>query len=261
MNMIGKLFGLICGLLLLQCSTVGSNLHGETCSYWKTTQLDTIPEWYRSALDPPPTVVRDSLSDSLLRTVYFIGDSKTIVHYQSGEHEIWDSAANWLKWIRPGSLYVCNGDTILIDTDLIGFDDLSFNLDSSRCATVKGGYIHEDGGRGDVVMYDLANLKMTMLHLLVASNSAQMQPVVEDPFVAYSDWGDFYIYSTAGRHAELVFSRGGSYAQVTDCSRRFISDIRWSKDGTSVIFKYYPDVGEPEFVLYEVHRTRADKRK
>jgi hypothetical protein len=123
----------------------------------------------------------------------------------------------------------------------------------------RGTDIGDDASSGDLYVYRTSDMTQELLVQRVGGRpvTAPSFSPGESPFIAYADWGDFYIYDlhTPTIAGEPVFVRGGGYAHVSECAYRGISDIHWAEDGKSLVFKYFPSVFEAEYELYEVLLT------
>ena len=238
----------------------GAERDSSKCSYWQVRKLDDAPGWYEKACQRIPASLIESDQDTVYLVSYLVSDSVRIDRYQkrSWECEVPEIGTNF---VAPGSLYKVMGDSVsLLDSNITGFSRISFNSDSTRFVAAKVRSINDDGSLSDLYVYDVHGASASALVLRVGGRlgwEPQFSPG-DSRYIAYADWGDLYIYdlyimSLAG---DAVFQRGGGYAQGTRCSYRGITDIHWSEDGKSLVFKYYPSVFEQGYKLHEVSWSR-----
>jgi hypothetical protein len=230
----------------------GQVAHGqpEVCSDWQVRKLDKAPEWYEAVLAAPPVGKVTNIGDSLVRTDYVLNDSVTLVQYQHEQFEALNDAG-WDDYFEPGAIYLYGTDTVLLDSCAYGYSELSFDGDKRLCVATETEFIGPDGGRCAVVQYDLLERSKTVLRSHVRSQPPQYGPIIS--MIAYSDFADLYITSPSDA-GELVFNGGGGYAQDGECRGRWVTDLRWSPDGWTCVFKYHPDEGAMnQYELFEAH--------
>ena len=133
-----------------------------------------------------------------------------------------------------------------LDTTFEGYGDITFYADSTKCAAYKIGAYYDDGSSGRVVIFYLESRITEVISLEVGATEVEFS---SGGWLAYNDWADLWIYNSLN---ELVFKKGGSYARYGECMWQHIADIRWSPDGRSCVFKYYPGLAtETQYELYE----------
>ena len=239
---------------LTVCGVSMAQEKSADCSNWHVRKLDRAPDWYLAAVDAPMIGSVTKIGDSLERTDYVLNDSVTLVQYQ---HETFEALneMEWDSWFAPGSLYLCGRDTVLLDSCAYGYSELSFSGNNRMCVAKETEFIGPDGGTSAIVQYDLVRGTKTVLRSYVVGVPPRYEPVYLS-LIAYTDFADLYIVYP-GEAGELVFSRGGGYAQEGECRGRWINDVRWSPDGRSLVFKYYdtfPPSGDYE--LWEASWSR-----
>jgi len=228
----------VVSLVLVGGGFAGSDPQAQdVCSRWQVRKLDEAPAWYSEALKKPPTYKETRLSDSLWRTEYTLTSSISVVQYERSSYETSDSSF-FSRTVAPGSLYLCDKDTVLLDSNVCGYGILSFGPVSQWwCVTKEWEYIHEDGDRQSIVKFDLTNGQKTILHAHVSSDAPQAAP--DGSMVVYSDFADLYVYYPWAESSEVVFKKGGAYARELNCRGRWVLDMKWSADSKSIVFKYY----------------------
>jgi len=224
-------------------------MNEDDCSEWHIRKLDQAPDWYLEALKATPSAPESRVSDSLWRTDYRLSDESTLVHFRSDlryEPGLGDGF--------PGALYLYGKDTVRLDSSFGGYKAPAFTADSTRCAVWERTEINPDFSEGRIVMYELWNGSRTVVTLTIGTSKLAFSP---SGWLAYRDWADLWVCDPWGYRSELIFKRGGSYA--VGCGNpmwRYLSDIRWSPDGKSIVFKYIPGRGaEAKYELYEAYHS------
>ena len=245
------------GLLITAvCVAFVSTAAAQECSEWKVRKLEAAPEWYTKALAVSAGTVKTEVADSLREIEYALNDSTRLIHRQVHTLEVFDTIRGY-HLEAPGSFWLYGSDTVRLDSNIVGFSEPSFDPSMTRFVAGEGVSIEDDGSKDNIVMYDLKTRQKTLLHVRAGGRTVaapQFQPSGRHPKVVYADWANVYVYSIEAMGADLVFAHGGSYAQGHGCAYRGVKDIRWSEDGKSFVFKYYPSVFERAYELYEVYR-------
>jgi len=243
-------------LITAACVAFVSTATAQECSEWKVRKLEAAPDWYTKALAVSAGTIRAEVADSLRETEYVLNDSTSLIHREVHTLEVFDTIRGY-HLEAPDSFWLYGSDTARLDSNLMGFTSPSFDPSGTRFVTAEVLWIEGDGSKANIVMYDLLKGEKNTFPLRVGGPgiaAPQYQPNKGVPKVAYADWANVYVYSIQEEGAELVFARGGSYAQGYGCAYRGVSDIRWSADGERFVFKYFPSVFAPSYELYEVYR-------
>jgi len=210
------------------------------------SKLTEPPEWYVVACETQTPAVRvDTIGDSLVRTDYLFPDSSVLAYFERlVPYEMTDD------WQPGGRFYAYGADTVLVDSTTYRFDSPSFVAGTRNFVVEELLGISGDVRYSRVVKYNLDwGEKKDVLFLRALAPRPQVDP--SGRWVAFSDWGDLYIQSFCGASAELVFKGGGGWAQ---CNPQWmgIGPIRWSPDGSSLVFDYKKNMAKDETDYYEV---------
>lgn len=236
--------------ILFSCDEVLAGDSGRAaCHLWESHALDKPPDWYAKMMSDSLFASKESLGDTIWRYTYLISDTVSVIRQEVADSRE-DTTSGY--WLEPGVLFVeVGGTSYYLDSSRVGFSHVTCNSSGSLCAVLELRYISEDGGRGDIVLYDLNNEEKRVIHPNLSSIGPQFSPTAD--LLAYSDVADVFIYDVGSMSAEPVFNLGGSYARGLACCRWHVAtDLRWSTDGSRLVFKYYPSVFKDEYQLYEV---------
>jgi len=218
----------------------------DWCDYWRVSKLTEPPEWYVVACETQTPAVRvDTIGDSLVRTDYLFPDSSVLAYF---ERLVPEERTDDLQ--PRGRFYAYGVDTVLIDSTTYWFGPPSFFPGTRSFVVAELLEMSGDHRYSNIVEYNLDfDEQKDVLFPHAFSRDPQVDP--SGRWVAFSDWGDLYIYPDCGTAAELVFKGGGGWAQ---CNPQWmdIGPIRWSPDGSSLVFSYMKSIYKDETAYYEV---------
>ncbi len=245
-----------CNVLVATCLLivlVSSDVSGEQDSSWSDNakwlvrKLDQAPGWYVALLErtQPPEEIK--INDSLWRTDYVLSPEVLLVRYRGKFY--FREEENYLEGY-PSAIYLYGRDTVLLDTGFGGYWNISFNRDSTKCATYEIYSYDPDASSGHIVVLDLVTGAKDTVSRETGPAEAEISCQGR---IAFSDWADLYICDSLNE-AQLV--KVVLYESDYEYMWQHLADIRWSPDGDCVVLKYFPGWrAETTEELYEVCRS------
>lgn len=241
----------IATLLLVVIS--GVQTWGQDCSSWRVRKLEQPPDWYVTALTQNAPDRSLLVNDSVRRTDYVLSSGETLVYFRCDRRQ--EDSIGLIGY--PSALYLYGKDTVRLDTSYGGYWDLSFSADSTKCAAYAVESYYSDGDMGRVVVFYLRSRSKEFASFAVGGTEIEFSSW---GWLAYNDRADLWIYD--GTFLQLVLNKGGSYARDGGCMWQHLADIRWSVDGRTCVFKYYPGYEtETQYELYAAHLPGPEEQR
>lgn len=245
-------------LSLILISVGSSNsilaIDDSACSTWSIVKLNTMPAWYMKKLEIRNVEEKVISNGDAQEIQYVLSDSSKVVSLQLREPiPIMDSDSNVIDWESNGKLlYITTKDTLILDSTKHIFSPLSLAPDGLSFVCHEVEYVGEDVIRGDIVQYSIPKRMKQIIFKSVGYSEPAISP--DGTYLAFSDFGDLYIYNISLESPECIFQKGGSYALGSNCpsQEKAIKDIAWSDDGKSLDFKFFSAITKGDYIVYEV---------